>query len=276
MNDSIHIRPLEKANLEEILEVYNQSFADYIIPVSLTPEHLNMKLNSESVDLKLSVGAFDGERLIGFIFYGIRDNKAYIGGTGVLPNYRGRKITYNMLHYSFEILKSNAIESILLEVITENKFAINAYQEAGFSITRKVNCYEGFPIIIANPLAKIEPLTDLELISGSTFWDIHPTWQNNLKSVQNIKEVCIMDGIYEKGELVAYKIMNKKLSRIYQFAVHKEYRNRYYASILFSNLKDQKVRITNVDENELSTNDFLRSLGLKCYIQQFEMKKTLI
>lgn len=275
MNDSIHILPLNTTSLDKILSVYNQSFADYIIPVSLTEEHLKMKLTSESVDLDLSVGAFDGDQLIGFIFYGIRDNQAYIGGTGVLPTYRGRRITYKMLNYSFDSLRSHGIKTILLEVITKNKFAINAYQEAGFEKTRKVNCFEGFPIIIANPLAEIVAFTDLDIISSNNFWDIHPTWQNNLESVRNIQEHCVLDGIFIKDELIAYKIMNKKLSRIYQFAVHKEYRNRYYASILFSNLKNQKVRITNADENEHSTNDFLHSLGLSCYIQQFEMRKEL-
>ncbi len=279
MQTNIEIHSLTHVDLEELSALYNLSYQNYYVSINLSTEQFQGKLKMEDINLDYSVGASIDGKLVGFLLYGIRNyndvKTAYIGGTGVCPEHRGKKITQQMLDFSFPKLKEQQVKNIFLEVNTKNDFAINAYEACGFEKTRTLNSYKGIPILVVNPLHEILEFSDLDLITSENFWDIKPTWKNDIQSVKNIIEDCQINGIYEDGILVAYKIINKNNTRIYQFGVHHDYRNRYLASILFSDLKNKEIKMINVDEREISTNDFIQSMGLELYDKQYEMKKEL-
>lgn len=279
MQTNIEIHSLTHVDLEELSALYNLSYQNYYVSINLSAEQFQGKLKMEDINLDYSVGASIDGKLVGFLLYGIRNyndvKTAYIGGTGVCPEHRGKKITQQMLDFSFPKLKEQQVKNIFLEVNTKNDFAINAYEASGFEKTRTLNSYKGIPILVVNPLHEIVEFSDLDLITSENFWDIKPTWKNDIQSVKNIIEDCQINGIYEDGILVAYKIINKNNTRIYQFGVHHDYRNRYLASILFSDLKNKEIKMINVDEREISTNDFIQSMGLELYDKQYEMKKEL-
>ena len=279
MQTNIEIHSLVDVDMNEISALYNLSYQNYYVPINLSVEQFQNKLTMEDIKLNYSIGASIDGKLVGFLLYGIRNyndiKTAYIGGTGVCPEQRGKKITQQMLDFSFPKLKEQQVKNIFLEVNTKNDFAINAYEACGFEKTRTLNSYKGIPILVVNPLHEIVEFSDLDLITSENFWDIKPTWKNDIQSVKNIIEDCQINGIYEDGILVAYKIINKNNTRIYQFGVHHDYRNRYLASILFSDLKNKEIKMINVDEREISTNDFIQSMGLELYDKQYEMKKEL-
>ncbi|MBW1619288.1 MULTISPECIES: GNAT family N-acetyltransferase [Empedobacter] len=279
MQTNIEIHSLTHVDLEELSALYNLSYQNYYVSINLSTEQFQGKLKMEDINLDYSVGASIDGKLVGFLLYGIRNyndvKTAYIGGTGVCPEHRGKKITQQMLDFSFPKLKEQQVKNIFLEVNIKNDFAINAYEACGFEKTRTLNSYKGIPILVVNPLHEIIEFSDLDLITSENFWDIKPTWKNDIQSVKNIIEDCQINGIYEDGILVAYKIINKNNTRIYQFGVHHDYRNRYLASILFSDLKNKEIKMINVDEREISTNDFIQSMGLELYDKQYEMKKEL-
>ncbi len=279
MQTNIKIHSLTHVDLEELSALYNLSYQNYYVSINLSTEQFQGKLKMEDINLDYSVGASIDGKLVGFLLYGIRNyndvKTAYIGGTGVCPEHRGKKITQQMLDFSFPKLKEQQVKNIFLEVNIKNDFAINAYEACGFEKTRTLNSYKGIPILVVNPLHEIIEFSDLDLITSENFWDIKPTWKNDIQSVKNIIEDCQINGIYEDGILVAYKIINKNNTRIYQFGVHHDYRNRYLASILFSDLKNKEIKMINVDEREISTNDFIQSMGLELYDKQYEMKKEL-
>ncbi|MGU9939188.1 GNAT family N-acetyltransferase [Empedobacter brevis] len=279
MQTNIEIHSLTNVDLEELTALYNLSYQNYYVTIHLSVEQFQGKLKMEDIHLDYSIGASIDGKLVGFLLYGIREydvlKTAYIGGTGVCPEHRGKKITQQMLDFSFPRLKEFHVKNIFLEVNIKNDFAINAYEACGFEKTRVLNSYRGIPILVVNPLHEIVEFEELDLITSENFWDIKPTWKNDIQSVKNIIKDCQINGIYEDGILVAYKIINKNNTRIYQFGVHHDYRNRYLASILFSDLKNKEIKMINVDEREISTNDFIQSLGLELYDKQYEMKKEL-
>ena len=83
------ITTLETSNIEDILSVFNSSFSDYSIPLQLNISQLKSKIEVDHVDLSLSVGAFENEKLVGFVLHGTSilngEKVAYNGGTGVIP-----------------------------------------------------------------------------------------------------------------------------------------------------------------------------------------------
>ena len=132
------LRTLENISTERLLETFNLSFSDYIVPFYLTKEQLENKIQSESIKLEFSVGAFEDNRLIAFILHGYDtiDNLkiVYNAGTGVIPAKRGNKLTAKLYEYALTILHKNDIDKVLLEVITTNKAAIKTYKNIGFKI----------------------------------------------------------------------------------------------------------------------------------------------
>jgi hypothetical protein len=55
------IQTLEKIDTSQILQVFNESFADYLVPMKLTEEQLEFKMRSDKTDKSLSVMVQDGE-----------------------------------------------------------------------------------------------------------------------------------------------------------------------------------------------------------------------
>lgn len=109
MDPKITFRSLAYTDIETLLNCFNGSFKNYYVPLQLTKEQLVGKLYAEAIDMKLSFGAFDTENLVAFILHGLDtvDNKrvAYNGGTGVLPAYRGKQLSYILYEYVLATVK---------------------------------------------------------------------------------------------------------------------------------------------------------------------------
>jgi ribosomal protein S18 acetylase RimI-like enzyme len=168
----MEIKSLKNTEINELVTVFNQSFSDYIVPLKITKEQLENKIKSDNIKLEFSVGAFENNRLIGFILHGfnfVNGNKiAYNAGTGVIPEKRGNKITFKLLEHIIPKLKEQNVTKIKLEVITENEIAFRTYKKIGFEIIRELNCYKGQINSKIESKVKIIPLKnyDWELLKS--------------------------------------------------------------------------------------------------------------
>ena len=99
----MRLQILENIPYEKLLEVFNLSFSDYIVPLCLTQEQLEDKIKTDSIKLEFSVGAFEDNQLIAFILHGydMIDNLkiVYNAGTGVIPAKRGNRLTKKLYEY---------------------------------------------------------------------------------------------------------------------------------------------------------------------------------
>ena len=90
----INFDNLSEINNKDILDCFNLSFSDYSIPFKLNLEQLENKLRNENINKDISVGAFNKNKLVGFVLHGdrIKDRNriAYNAGTGVIPTQRGQ------------------------------------------------------------------------------------------------------------------------------------------------------------------------------------------
>ncbi|MFT5823545.1 MAG: putative acetyltransferase [Crocinitomix sp.] len=120
----MEFKTLNSIAIKDILTVFNESFSDYFVSFQLTLDQLAAKMLADKVDLDLSVGVFENEKLIAFILHGvniINGNKAlYNGGTGVVPQKRGHGLTKQMYHFILPVLQENGIHDLILEVISNN------------------------------------------------------------------------------------------------------------------------------------------------------------
>lgn len=275
----ITFRTLENISLSTISETMNLAFSDYSIPITFPVETLEQKFISENITPNLSIGAFYFEKLIGVILHGYnRTTKTvYNGGTGVVPEFRGQKITQKMYHYSKSIFEDYGIAKHQLEVISDNIPAIKSYENVGFSAVRKLNCYKGsLNISNINSDIVIKRVDNLDWKLLQTFWNVQPTWQNGIQAVNFGKDVLKILTAFFKDKLVGYLIINPKTNRIHQIAISKSHRKLKIASTLFNYVKthfSETVTIINIDENSEELNSFLETIGLENFLQQLEMKK---
>ena len=276
----MQLQTLNNISIEKITEAFNLSFSDYFVPINLTAGQLAGKMKSESVDLALSAGAFEGEELIGFILHGIDtingQKTAYNAGTGVIPGQRGKKITNRLYAFILPKLKEAGIQRVQLEVISENEPAKAAYRKVGFTIKRELHCFKG---LIKEPGAKndrlIQQLNNHDWPLLKSFWDWQPSWQNSVTAVDNLLETNITLGLFAGDTLAGYLIYNPDSKRVQQFAVGKPYRRQGVATALFSYLASHfnaEISLINIDGNATGTLVFLQHTGLSPGVRQYEME----
>lgn len=278
----MEIKNLENIELEKLVSVINLSFSDYIVPLQMSLELLKSKIVAEDIQLKLSTGVFDGDKMVGCMLHGLRDSDqgplVYNAATGVIPDYRGRGLVREMYIYLLPELKKLQVKKMLLEVITENHSAIKAYEKMGYTVTRKLDCYAGkLDIKKHTSITALKKIDSFNWAGFFSFWDIIPSWQNAGQSLENSKEHCHIIGAYNNDLLVGYAILNPASRKINQFAVAGAYRRKGIGSQIFSYInefvKQQDVYVYNVDHTSVATMEFLKSLGLREKIAQFEMDR---
>lgn len=275
---------LENTTPEDITGIFNLSFSDYIIPFRLTTDQLNERIKSEGIELDLSVGAFENNRLVGFILHGYdtpdKTKTAYNGGTGVAPDKRGNKLTAKLYEFSLPILKARQIEKVRLEVITENIPALKTYKNIGFDIVRKLDCYKG--ALNTGGMTQGAEIKSLDIADWETlrsFWDWKPAWSNSIRAVEHLSRTNVSIGIYIDEKITGYLIFNPNTKRVQQFAIDKNHRNKGLGKQLFSHIAQKygnEISLINIDDRFENTSKFLTSIGLSRHLSQYEMELGLL
>ncbi len=279
----MEIKTLRGVKTKDILNVFNESFADYYIPFHLSKEGLISKMSADKVNLDVSVGVFEKDNLVAFILHGfdtINGKKVlYNAGTGVIPRKRGSGLTRRMYRFILPLLVEKGIDELLLEVIKENTQAIKSYEKSGYKVERELICYRGeISISNAHNTNEIKNIRDYDWDLMESFWDISPTWQNSKNVVNELRNSNISLGAYIEEKLVGYVIYNPKNKRLQQIAVDKKFRQRKIASSLIVKLIEtygSKLSIINIDRRLKSINVFLKKIGLEKSLEQLEMKLQL-
>ncbi|WP_316839443.1 GNAT family N-acetyltransferase [Pedobacter gandavensis] len=278
----MEVRNLENIELEKLLEVINLSFSDYIVPMQLNLEKLKSKIAVEDVKLNLSRGVFEGDTMVGVMLHGLRDTDqgpmVYNAATGVIPDYRGRGLVREMYDHLLPELKKLELKKMVLEVITGNHSAIKAYEKMGYTVDRKLDCYSGkVQVKKNNSAASLKELDSFNWTEFTAFWDVLPSWQNTIQSLENCKKDCRIIGAYINEVLVGYVIFNPTSRKVSQFAVAADHRGQGIGTLLFSCINElvgqQEVYVYNVDHTAVSTLGFLKGLGLQEKTAQFEMSR---
>lgn len=281
----MEFKTLANTSIDEILSVFNHSFSDYIVPFHLTKEVLISKIAAEKLDMNISVGAFEEGRLVSFILQAEKiengEKTIYNGGTGVVPESRGKGLVRKMYDFIIPLLKERNADILLLEVIEGNKAAIRAYENLGFTIVRKLNCFNGnINSGKGNTTVTIKELTAFQWDKFGSFWDIEPSWQGSVFILEDMLRDCLILGAFRDEILVGYIIYNPVSRKIYQIAVDKNHRNQEIGTRLFDGINEinngQTIAFNNVHDTSENTYTFLeKTIGLNNWLSQFEMKRNI-
>ncbi|MEQ8712959.1 MAG: GNAT family N-acetyltransferase [Cyclobacteriaceae bacterium] len=279
----IHIRLLALADLSQLYYTFLEAFSDYSIDMSLGQKAFERRmLNKLSIEWPLSVGAFSGDKMVGFIVHTSNnyqnERHAYNGGTGVIPEYRGLNLTEHMYGRAIRQMQEQGIQKCVLEVIDTNSNATKAYQKVGFQKKRILRCYKLVRSIVAatnhTERYSVETLDTrgLEALPNLTIPSFMDTWAQLTRNSAHEKMLRIYD---QDDTLKGYAIFQPDNGRIARLWVRdKDRRNgigRSLLSTIAGKCPNKSLTVINVDENDQAAHQFLIACGFENQINQWEM-----
>jgi len=278
------LRTLEDVPLETVHETFLEAFSDYLVRFDLPFWKLETMVRRRGMVMEASVGAFDGDRMVGFILNAVRPWNgrltAYDTGTGVVPSHRKRGVTKAMFARALEVLREGGVEQYLLEVIKENEPADRLYRQQGFEEARGLSCYIGPRDAVPRGEAPGVQLVQLPVDALgwdllTTFWDFEPSWQNSVDSVTAVPETLLAVTAVEGGQVVGYGIVEPRSGDVPQLAVAREARGRGVGGAILGRLADlaeaENLVVLNLEETSGPANAFATASGLELYTAQHEM-----
>jgi len=212
---NITYKRLSHVSFKDALTLFNKGFEGYLIPMNLTMEQFIGRFGTEGLSVELSVVAFDGDRLIGFILQGIRENNgvkiSWNGGTGIIPEYRGKGIGAMLMNEAERILLENEVAVSTLEALSENEPAIKLYEKCGYEIKDKLLFLSGSGKLIDQLPElgnyEIERFPAFHAIGADLFPSIVP-WQTAESMTPKIGGEVV--ALVIEGELTAACLIRKR------------------------------------------------------------------
>lgn len=136
--NNLELKPMHTCSFETALEVWNAGFKGYVVDMTLTLDKLLDRLTANRVSPEHSLIAMDRDKPVGFLFNALQmigDRKlAWNGGTGVIPEYRGKGVGKQLVQATIEIYRANNVGLASLEAISTNHAAINLYKRFGYEV----------------------------------------------------------------------------------------------------------------------------------------------
>jgi ribosomal protein S18 acetylase RimI-like enzyme len=117
---------------EELARLFTAGYEGYFTPMHVDAPAFRFMVDAWDIDLAKSRVALDGDEPVGIANLGVRGDRGWIGGIGVVPHAR-RRGTGRLL---MEALLAEAPPTVQLEVLEQNEPAIRLYESLGFVQTR--------------------------------------------------------------------------------------------------------------------------------------------
>ncbi len=276
---------------KQLHRTHCEAFADYHLDMSyMTEERIFKRCEKNAVDFERSVGAFDGDRMVGFTLIGIDSRQgeiaAFDAATGIVPEYRGQGMARLMFEHALPGLREAGVQKFFLEVLQPNVVAIRAYQKVGFSISREFVCFDvtldqvdpdlgsscGFDVL---PVA-VDTVMEFQ---SQIAWQ--PSWENSFAAMRRIHNDLICLGAFDGQRCIGVVAYYPVLNWIMTLVVSSEFRRRGLASkllrSLLTNICDQQpvTKLNNVESTDEAMMLTLQRAGFRRVVDQYEMELQL-
>jgi ribosomal protein S18 acetylase RimI-like enzyme len=138
-----------RMSVVELADTTNQCFAGYFVPVNYSGPDYARFCRAYSIDLAQGLLArhWDG-RLAGLTMLGLRGDRGWCGGFGIVPEFRGKGLANWLAGKLVERGRELALSTLQLEVMVQNERAIQTYLRAGFQLTREL-------VILSAPVSQV-------------------------------------------------------------------------------------------------------------------------
>jgi ribosomal protein S18 acetylase RimI-like enzyme len=126
------IVPADTFELVELAAVFSAGYEGYYVPVHVEEATLAFMVDAWDIDLSRSFVALRGDDRLGVGMLGVRGDRGWIGGLGVVAGERRSGVGRTLM----QAVLASAPADVTLEVIEQNEPAIRLYESLGFERTR--------------------------------------------------------------------------------------------------------------------------------------------
>ena len=279
------LKPLNNSAPKEIWQAFNDAFSNYEVPIQMPYEKFQRMGNRRGLNLDISLGAYEGKKLVGFVGNAAGDwngkKTIYDCFTGIINNYKGKGLGKALLENSIIRSKELGFEQYLLEVITTNEKAYKLYASKGFKIVREFDVYSSKCENIRFSSDNLMD-NDIKIIQTPDWnhfkemWEFHPSWQNSVDSVNRAKDTFEIVAAYRQSDCLGYLILDTETGDIPQLAIEKDYRRKGIASALLKKVAENrkqgfKLSLLNINSDYIPFSCFLKKHKIPVIVKQYEM-----
>jgi GNAT superfamily N-acetyltransferase len=188
-HQDVQLVSADKVSLAQRVAVMNAAYADYLVPIHVTPEQMSLMDRCFDISISRSVIARTRWDLVGMALLAIRGGRGWISGVGVLPAWRRQGVGRRMMEWLLEQARHTGLRQVTLEVISENKPARELYCSLGFSERRELLTWQrpatADPLPV--PAERLSPVLAPDLLLYFHGWhDQPPSWQRDYTSVSKM------------------------------------------------------------------------------------------
>ncbi len=278
---------LVEQSFSAVYRTFVEAFSDYPLDMSyMSEESFHNRAIKNGIDFTHCVGAFDGERMVGFTLVGVGQwnglPAAFDIATGISKPYRGKAIAGEMLNLAIDRLRECGRKRFVLEVLQDNGPAIRSYRKIGFEMVREFDCYKlalgraTFDKDVDLPI-DIHPIDRDQLSPLEYFLDWQPSWENSFPSMRRIPDQLLTYGASYQGSLIGALAYYPALRWITTLVVDTQYRRQGVATRLLESLVESLgadtpiIKVVDVQRDDEAMSALLARIGFDVYVQQYEM-----
>ncbi len=268
----MHYQNLNGVSVETIYATFLDAFSDYALPMKPSLDAFQKMLVGKGFHADISVGAFCGTDLVGFILNAERENNFYNLGTGVKVAFRAQKIASKMLDASIRTLKERGAAVYVLEVLQENRKAFALYEQKGFQVARRFLCFR-LDAPQVQPQLSTHVTTEAvdQVANFETTLEFPPSWQNNQHAILALRGdfQCFA---YRKGEeVLGYAVINPTSQSLVQMGARTKKAGAALLAHILALFAFETLSTINVDARNESLIQLLTEVGFVRTFEQYEM-----
>ncbi|WP_374400816.1 GNAT family N-acetyltransferase [Niveibacterium sp.] len=166
---------------DALLAIWNEAYRGYFVPFQFDETMLRRHLALGSVNLDRSCVWYDGDTPMAVALAGVRDTRAWLGGWGIAPDWRGQRHSLPLVRDFMQLQVSAGASTIQLEALEQN-WALRTYTAAGFVDTRRLLVLEG--VLTSTPRAGHRPAFEAALAALATLPRAPACWQRDLPALR--------------------------------------------------------------------------------------------
>ncbi|MBN2045621.1 MAG: GNAT family N-acetyltransferase [Anaerolineales bacterium] len=199
----------------ELTNIYNLSRIGYLIPMQMRTQELENYMRLYQINLTHSLVAVRDGNPVGLGMLAIREGRSWITRLGIYPNQRGRQIGFKLIEGLLENSDKLMIETMTLEIITDNHPAHKLFLRFNFMERRKLLIMDrGINPKNLKMDEDIQPMDRDEVLSHLTSRTGQIPWTGQTESYQQMAEIA---GFHLEGPesgWVAYNLGSKGISHL--------------------------------------------------------------
>jgi ribosomal protein S18 acetylase RimI-like enzyme len=133
---NVELRPASTLPRADLAALFTRTYEGYYVPVQVDEAALDFVRRVFDLDLDAGLVAFDDGGPVGLVNLGVRGERGWIGGLGVVAEARRRGLGRRLMEAVHERARELGIREIGLEVIEANDAAFRLYEDLGYEFTR--------------------------------------------------------------------------------------------------------------------------------------------